>query len=68
MLGLAGLDGFYLDCGFSGTGFKISPAVGLCVAELILDGTAKTVDISTLSPLRFAQGKLVSGAYQNIWH
>ncbi len=68
MLGLAGLDGFYLDCGFSGTGFKIGPAVGLCMSELILDGAASTVDISSLSPLRFAQGKLVSGAYQNIWH
>jgi len=68
MLGLADLDGFYLDCGFSGTGFKIGPAVGLCMAELILDGAAKTVDISTLTPQRFASGKLVSGAYKNIWH
>lgn len=68
MLGLAGLDGFYLDCGFSGTGFKIGPAVGLCMAELIVDGMAKTVDISALTPLRFAQGKLISGAYENIWH
>lgn len=68
MLGLAGLDGFYLDCGFSGTGFKIGPAVGLCMAELILDGAAKTVDISAFTPLRFASGKLISGAYHNIWH
>jgi sarcosine oxidase subunit beta len=68
MLGLAGLDGFYLDCGFSGTGFKIGPAVGLCMAELILDGEAKTVDISSLTPMRFAAGNLVSGAYKNIWH
>ncbi len=68
MLGLAGLDGFYLDCGFSGTGFKIGPAVGLCMAELILDGAAKTVDISSLTPLRFASGKLISGMYHNIWH
>ena len=63
-----GLDGFYLDCGFSGTGFKIAPAVGLCMAELIVDGAAKTVDISTLTPHRFAEGKLISGAYKNIWH
>jgi sarcosine oxidase subunit beta len=68
MLGLAGPDGFYLDCGFSGTGFKIAPAVGLCMAELILDGAAKTVDISSLSPLRFAEGKQISGNYQNVWH
>jgi sarcosine oxidase subunit beta len=68
MLGLAGLDGFYLDCGFSGTGFKIAPAVGLCMTELILDGVSKTVDISALSPLRFAAGQLISGAYRSIWH
>ena len=68
LLGLAGLDGLYLDCGFSGTGFKIAPAVGRCMAELILDGVSKTVDISSLTPRRFAEGKLVSGAYQSIWH
>jgi sarcosine oxidase subunit beta len=68
MLGLAGLDGFYLDCGFSGTGFKTAPAVGLCMSELILDGQAKTVDISPLSPLRFAEGELIKGNYENIWH
>ncbi len=68
LLGLAGLDGFYLDCGFSGTGFKISPAVGLCMAELILDGVSKTVDISSLAPGRFAAGKMVQGNYENIWH
>jgi sarcosine oxidase subunit beta len=67
MLGPAGPDGFYLDCGHSGTGFKTAPAVGLCMAELILDGAAKTVDISLLAPGRFAEGRLVKGNYQNIW-
>jgi glycine/D-amino acid oxidase-like deaminating enzyme len=67
MLGAAGPDGFYLDCGHSGTGFKTAPAAGLCMAELILDGAAQTVDISSLTPGRFAEGKLVKGNYQNIW-
>ena len=67
MLGAAGPDGFYLDCGFSGTGFKTAPATGLCMSELILDGTAKTVDISSLAPQRFAEGKLIKGNYENIW-
>jgi sarcosine oxidase subunit beta len=69
MLGPAGPDGFYLDCGFSGTGFKTAPAVGLCMAELILDGAAKTVDISSFTPLRFEEGKLIAGehSYENIW-
>lgn len=69
MLGAAGPDGFYLDCGFSGTGFKISPAVGLCMSELILDGRAKAVDISIYAPQRFAEGKRIVGEhpYSSIW-
>ena len=67
MLGAAGPDGFYLDCGHSGTGFKTAPAIGLCMSELILDGAAKTVDISPLSPHRFANGQLIKGNYENIW-
>ena len=67
ILGAAGPDGFYLDCGHSGTGFKTAPAVGLCMAELILDGQAKTVDISPYGPGRFAAGRLVKGNYDNIW-
>lgn len=70
MLGAAGPDGFYLDCGFSGTGFKIAPAVGLCMAELILDGKAKAVDIAIYSPQRFAEGKQITArhAYGSTWH
>ena len=70
MLGAAGPDGFYLDCGFSGTGFKTSPAVGLCMSELILDGKSKAVDISIYSPQRFEQGKHIAGEhpYSSIWH
>lgn len=68
-IGPIGPEGFWLDCGFSGTGFKISPAVGLCLAEWILDGAPKTVDISAFTPTRFAQGiRLVSGhPYESIW-
>lgn len=70
MLGAMGPEGYYLDCGFSGTGFKVSPAVGLCMSELILDGRSKTVDLSIYSPQRFATGKLVRGEhpYGSIWH
>jgi sarcosine oxidase subunit beta len=70
MLGAAGPDGFYVDCGFSGTGFKTAPAVGLCMSELILDGRSKTVDLSIYSPQRFAEGKQITGehAYAGIWH
>ena len=67
ILGAAGPDGFYVDCGYSGPGFKTSPATGRCMAELILDGAAKTVDISAFAPDRFAKGKLIKGNYDNIW-
>jgi sarcosine oxidase subunit beta len=68
LLGAIGPEGYYLDCGHSGTGFKTAPAIGLCMSELILDGASKTVDISTLAPQRFAEGKLIQGNYESIWH
>ena len=65
----AGPDGFYLVCGFSGTGFKIAPAVGACVAELILDGRASTVDISGYALVRFAENRplVASDPYAALW-
>jgi sarcosine oxidase subunit beta len=69
VIGQMGPEGFYLQCGFSGTGFKIAPAVGACMAELILDSKAVTVDISPFAPQRFKEGKLIKGdhSYQNTW-
>ncbi len=71
MLGTAGLEGFYLDCGFSGTGFKTAPAVGLCMSEMILDGKARSVDLSIFAPGRFAEGRPIVGEHgytSSIWH
>lgn len=69
ILGPAGPEGFYLQCGFSGTGFKIGPAVGKCMSELILDGEAKTVDIAPFRLKRFEEGQHLEGEhkYGNIW-
>jgi len=69
ILDQAGPDGFYIACGFSGTGFKLGPAVGACMTELILDGQAKTVDISPFTLRRFEMGQLLKGehAYQTLW-
>ena len=61
----AGPDGFYLDCGFSGTGFKTAPAVGACMAELIVDGRAATVDISAFGLERFSEGRLLAGSHED---
>src|SRR5216117_4319886 len=58
-----GVDGLYLATAFSGSGFKIAPAVGMCMAELILDGRAKTVDIEPFSLERFAEGRSPEGPY-----
>ncbi len=51
---IGGIEGYYLACGFSGVGFKSAPAVGLGMAELVLDGKATTVDIDHLKYARFA--------------
>lgn len=69
ILGPAGPEGFFLACGFSGTGFKTAPAVGACLAELILDGRATTVDISGYSLDRFAAGRPLVGQhpYGQLW-
>ena len=68
ILGRAGPDGFYLACGFSGTGFKTAPAIGAALAELILDGRA-AIDIAAYSLARFAEGRLLVGEhpYGTFW-
>jgi len=50
--------GLMVAAGFSGHGFMQGPAIGVCMAELILDGAAKTVDITTFRPSRFSEGAL----------
>lgn len=49
----------YLDAsGFSGHGIMHSPATGLLMAEEILDGRARSIDIDDLRIARFAERKL----------
>jgi sarcosine oxidase subunit beta len=69
MLGAAGPDGFFLDCGHSGTGFKTAPAIGLGMAELILDGAATSVDLAPFAFERFAAGRPLVGEHgeEPIW-
>jgi sarcosine oxidase subunit beta len=64
-----GPDGFFLDCGHSGTGFKTAPAIGQAMAELILDGATRTVDLSPFALDRFAQDHLLVGehSYGHTW-
>jgi sarcosine oxidase, subunit beta len=58
------VDGLYVAAGFSGTGFKISPAIGLVMSELLLDGAAKTLDIAAFHPSRFADGKPIKAQFE----
>lgn len=58
------LDGVVLVAGFSGMGFKISPAVGLAVSELVLDGAASTVDLTPFHPRRFAEGRPIRAEFE----
>jgi sarcosine oxidase subunit beta len=59
-----GIEGLYMAAGFSGTGFKISPAVGACMAELITQGRATCVDISPFRFSRFQENQPIRGPYE----
>jgi sarcosine oxidase subunit beta len=58
------VEGLYLAVGMSGTGFKTAPAVGMCMAELITEGAARTVDIGAFSLSRFKEGRLLVGQHE----
>lgn len=53
------VEGFILANGFSGHGFQHSPGVGKVISELIVNGKAITIDISSLSIERFERGDLM---------
>ncbi|HET9723864.1 MAG TPA: FAD-binding oxidoreductase [Actinomycetota bacterium] len=57
-----GVRGFYLANGFSGHGFQHAPVVGRLLAEMIVEGRATTVDVSSLGIERFTQGRLLPEA------
>jgi len=51
--------GLAVAAGFSGHGFMQGPAIGCCMAELLLDGAASGIDISPFRPSRFVEGEPV---------
>ena len=63
---IPGIDGLYVCAGFSGMGFKISPAIGLVMSELVLDGRSKAVDIGAFRPQRFAEGQPIKAEYEYV--
>jgi len=55
--------GFYVAVGFSGHGFKLSPAVGDLMARLIVEGKRPGDDVHAFRLSRFAEGKPIRGTY-----
>ena len=53
------VEGFWCACGFSGHGFMQAPAVGLVLAQLLVEGRSE-VDVSRFGHDRFAKGELVA--------
>jgi FAD-dependent oxidoreductase domain-containing protein 1 len=51
------LDNFYLCAGFSGHGLMHAPGCGRALAELILDGAYRTIDLSPFGWQRVPDGK-----------
>lgn len=70
IIGPAGPDGFWLNCGHSGTGFKTAPAIGASLAQLIVEGPGANDDLAIYRLERFAAGEPIVGEhpYAPIWH
>jgi sarcosine oxidase subunit beta len=49
--------GLWLIGGDSGTSFKTAPATGVCLAEWIIEGKPKLVDLEPFRSMRFAEGR-----------
>jgi sarcosine oxidase subunit beta len=59
IFGRTPVDGFYVVGGFSGHGFMHGPVAGKLMAELIIDGEYKTLDVSALDLARFDEDRLI---------
>lgn len=60
---LPGYEGLYVAAGFSGHGFKLSPAVGEELASLIATGSWGTIDLGLFRASRFEEGALIHSPY-----
>jgi sarcosine oxidase, subunit beta len=63
---IRGARGLYICAGFSGMGFKISPAIGLVMSELVLDGHATSVNIEAFRLSRFAENSPIKAEYEYV--
>lgn len=51
--------GFFLANGFSGHGLMMAPATGKAVAEIVMTGTSRTIDIGVFAYDRYRLGALL---------
>ena len=61
--GIEHVPGFFCAVGFSGHGFKIAPAVGRIMSELVVDGHCRSYDIGIFRLDRFQTGDLHPSRY-----
>lgn len=59
IFGRTSVEGFLVVTGFSGHGFMHGPISGKLMAELIVDGKYRTLDVSMLDLARFEEGRLI---------
>jgi sarcosine oxidase subunit beta len=60
IFGKTPVEGLYVCGGFSGHGFMHGPVAGKIMSEIILDGEASSLDVSSLDLARFESGKLIN--------
>jgi len=53
------IEGFWVVAGFSGHGFMHGPIAGKLMAEFLLEGSPRTVDVTALDLARFGEGRLI---------
>ena len=65
-----GPEGLWLDCGFSGTGFKTAPAVGESLARMILHGPAAAPELAVFGADRLDGSRTIAPPhpYPPMWH
>ena len=65
-----GPEGLWLDCGFSGTGFKTAPAVGESLARMILHGVAAAPELTVFGADRLDGSRTIAPPhpYPPMWH
>lgn len=63
IIGELEIRGLFCAAGFSGHGFKIAPAIGTAVSQLVMSGACTDYDLQPFAPQRFLQSTSSHGSY-----